>query len=198
MYYKPVPKRVNHDERRREIAGALWRIVAEGGVHAVSFRTVAAEAGVSVSLVQHYFGSRRDLLTWSVNHQTDTLGRAILARVERLGPDRTPRRSLGVIVRSFLPLDDERRQSMLVYHAFAAAAATDHSLLTPRIQARGSDFVAAVADLLTDADLAGADPVVVARGLVSMILGLSLAMVMGQMTDAEALAVVDHHLDRLF
>jgi TetR/AcrR family transcriptional repressor of bet genes len=194
-----MPKHVNHDERRRLIAQALWRVVVEGGVDAVSFRTVAAEAGVSVALVQHYFGNRRDLLVWSVDHQSDTLGVAIAARTERLGADRTPRRTLDVILQSFLPLDDERRRSMVVYHAFAAAAVTDRSLLTDRIQERGLGFIAVVADLLAGARLPpGTDPAVEARGLVTMILGLSLAMLMEQVTGGEAVAVVDHHLDRLF
>jgi AcrR family transcriptional regulator len=199
MYYKPMPKQVNHDERRRLIARALWRVVVEGGVAAVSFRTVAAEAGVSVALVQHYFGNRGDLLVWSVDHQSDALGAAIAARTEALGADRSPRRTLDVILRSFLPLDEERRQSMIVYHAFAAAAVTDRSLLTDRIQERGSGFIAVVAGLLGGARLpSGTDPAVEARGLVTMILGLSLGMLMGQVTDDDALAVVDHHLDRLF
>jgi AcrR family transcriptional regulator len=193
-----VPRQVNHDERRSHIARALWRIVARGGVHAVSFRTVAAEAGVSVSLVQHYFGSRQDLLLWSVDHQTDTLGAAIMARSAQLGPDPTPRQALTFVGRSLLPLDEERRQAMLVYHAFAAAAATDRALWTERIQARGGELVDAVAGLLTGADLPpGTGPEVEARGLVAMILGLSLSMLLGQFTNEQALAVLENHLDRV-
>jgi AcrR family transcriptional regulator len=48
-----VPKRVDHGLRRREIADAVGRITARGGLGAATFREVAAEAGVSVRLIQY-------------------------------------------------------------------------------------------------------------------------------------------------
>lgn len=46
-----MPKQVDHDERRREIATAVLRLVTTGGVEAASLRTVAGEAGVSMGAV---------------------------------------------------------------------------------------------------------------------------------------------------
>jgi AcrR family transcriptional regulator len=43
-----VPKRVDHEERRRQIADALLRAAAARGLHATGMREVAAEAGVSL------------------------------------------------------------------------------------------------------------------------------------------------------
>ena len=48
-----MPRKVDHDERRRHIVGALLRIAGTQGLDAVSMREVAQEAGVSLGAVQH-------------------------------------------------------------------------------------------------------------------------------------------------
>jgi len=52
-----VLKRVDHEERWRQIADAPLRTAAARGLHATGMSEVAAEAGVSVRLVQCYFGT---------------------------------------------------------------------------------------------------------------------------------------------
>jgi AcrR family transcriptional regulator len=49
-----VPRRVDHEQRRRQITDALLRIAGTRGLQAVTMREVAAEAGVSLRLVQYY------------------------------------------------------------------------------------------------------------------------------------------------
>ncbi|WP_329083874.1 hypothetical protein [Streptosporangium sp. NBC_01469] len=44
-----MPKKVDHEVRRRHIAEALHRIIDRDGLDAVSLREVATEAGVSIS-----------------------------------------------------------------------------------------------------------------------------------------------------
>ncbi|MGV7636496.1 TetR family transcriptional regulator, partial [Mycobacterium kansasii] len=53
-----MPRSVDHEERRAQLADALARVAARDGLHAVSMRSVAAEAGVSLRLVQYYFTSK--------------------------------------------------------------------------------------------------------------------------------------------
>ena len=57
-----MPKRVDHEERRRQITDALLRTAATRGLHAAGMREVAAEAGVSLRLVQYYFGTKEELM----------------------------------------------------------------------------------------------------------------------------------------
>jgi TetR/AcrR family transcriptional regulator, transcriptional repressor of bet genes len=52
-----VPRSADHDARRSDLAAAAWRLVADGRVEAVSLRSVAAEAGVSMGRVQYYFAT---------------------------------------------------------------------------------------------------------------------------------------------
>ena len=57
-----MPKIVDHETRREEIAEALWRVVRRDGVRAASVRTIAAEAGWSPGAVRYCSVSR---WTWS-------------------------------------------------------------------------------------------------------------------------------------
>ncbi|PRX50212.1 TetR family transcriptional regulator [Prauserella shujinwangii] len=115
-----MPKIVNRDERRREIAEALLRVIANAGIEAVSVRSVAAEAGISAGAVQKYFATKEDLLRFAFT----LTGEYLLQRWERVegsGP------FLDVLRRHLLealPLDEQRRAELIVVFAFTARAAT--------------------------------------------------------------------------
>ena len=196
-----MPKVVDHDERRRHIATAVSDIAATRGLTDVSFREVAARAGVSVSLVQHYFGDKANLLRTTLEIQSEAMNAYIAERLADLGADPDPIDVLRTVARAFLPLDDASRRSMLVYHGFAAAALTDPAL-------RGSDmftngrglidfFATQLAHIRTDDGRNRLDPDADATGLLSLLLGLSIAVLLEQSTPADAIAVLDVHLDRL-
>ena len=53
--------RADGDERRRQILAAARRLFSERGYSAVSTTEIAAEAGVARGLINHYFGTKREL-----------------------------------------------------------------------------------------------------------------------------------------
>ncbi len=59
----PVPgrSRLEPDERRRQILAAARRLFSERHYGAVSADEIASEAGVARGLINHYFGTKRDL-----------------------------------------------------------------------------------------------------------------------------------------
>lgn len=57
-----MPKRVDHEQRRREISAAARAVILREGLAATTFGRVALEAGCSVRLVQYYFGTKSDVL----------------------------------------------------------------------------------------------------------------------------------------
>ncbi|MGH3910171.1 MAG: TetR/AcrR family transcriptional regulator, partial [Pseudonocardiaceae bacterium] len=61
-----MPKRVDHRARRTQIADALMRVAATKGLQAVSLRHVAHEAGVSAGMVQHYFRTKDEMMTFAL------------------------------------------------------------------------------------------------------------------------------------
>ncbi len=110
-----MPKRVDHGTRRREITDAVVRITLKGGLTAATFREVAAEAGVSVRLVQYYFGSKDELLLATQRHVAE---RSILRlRAWVADTNGSPRAWLRAFMGSFVPIDDESRVAMLMYVA---------------------------------------------------------------------------------
>src|SRR4051794_4248198 len=109
LYHKVMPRRVDHAVRRREITDAVCRITVKGGISAATFREVAAEAGVSVRLVQYYFGSKDELLLATQRAVAERASARTFAAVA--GIDR-PRERLRAILRSFIPIDDESRENM--------------------------------------------------------------------------------------
>ena len=60
-----MPKIVDHEQRRAAIAEALWRVVATGGIEAVTIRSVAAATPWSRGVVEHYFTNKEELLAYA-------------------------------------------------------------------------------------------------------------------------------------
>lgn len=57
----PGPSRLDPDERRLQILAAARSLFSERGFNAVSTTEIAAEAGVARGLINHYFGTKREL-----------------------------------------------------------------------------------------------------------------------------------------
>ena len=57
-----MPRSVDHDERRRDIARAAIRLLAKNGPQGLTLRALAEELGGSITLVTHFFPNRRALL----------------------------------------------------------------------------------------------------------------------------------------
>ncbi len=67
---------VARGEGREALYRALVRVVARDGFDGVTFRSVAAEAGVTHGLASYHFGTRdamiHEALSWAVNHTIET------------------------------------------------------------------------------------------------------------------------------
>lgn len=113
------------DERRRHIAEAVWRIVRRDGINAVSTRTVAAEAGMVLGSLRHYFPRQSDAVAFAMRLVMERATGRIQAIVAEAGPDGASGASL---LEQFLPLDAERREEMEVWLVFAGAALADDEL----------------------------------------------------------------------
>lgn len=194
---KAMPKKVDHDQRRRLITEAVCRITLRGGLSAATFREVAAEAGVSVRLVQYYFGSKDALLLATQRHVAERSIDRIRQWIE--ATDGTPQAWLRAFLGSFVPTDDESRVAMLMYVALHTEAlvdpsvARDDALEVPRL------LYATIADQLNRADL----PDHVDRSKEAGLLGALLPSICqgvldGMHTGDEAFALLDYALDRTF
>ena len=117
-----MPRQVDHGARRRQIIEALWRITTRGGLDRATFREVAAAAGVSVNLIQYYFGTKDDLLVAALEHLGHRAVGRIAARTTGLGDGSTERARLRAIFDELFPDDEVSRTPMLLFIVFEAAA----------------------------------------------------------------------------
>jgi AcrR family transcriptional regulator len=187
-----MPKIVDHDARRAELADAAWAVVRREGVEQASVRTVAAEARCSPGSLRHYFPSQAALLTAVLQVVIDR----IEARLTELDRDPDPRRAARQVLHELLPLDAPRRAENEVWLAFTARALVDPSLRRMHVsvdEALRSACVG-VAD-----SLGVADPEVEGERLHAVVDGLCVhAALNGERLPADRIrAVADRHLDSL-
>jgi AcrR family transcriptional regulator len=197
-----MPKRVDHDQRRRQIADALLRIVASRGLRAAGMREVAAEAGVSVRLIQYYFGSKEELLLFAIRHLAGLLAERVKARVKAAGAPADPRTVIAAILTEGLPSDDESRVFNVVYMSYFAMSLTDPALDARPLVESSDAVIGVVAAQLRAAQQAGQmppdlDAQVEAVSLMALSAGLGTSVLGGQTAVDEALAIIGYHLDRL-
>ena len=116
-----MPKLVDHEQRREELAAAVWRLASRDGLDAVTIRGVSAEAGWSTGALHHYFSDKEELLLFAFKTVADRVGRRVAtARKESGGPLELARALLAI----GLPLDEERRDETRVWFAFLGLALT--------------------------------------------------------------------------
>jgi AcrR family transcriptional regulator len=198
-----MPKRVDHAERRTEIAEALVRVAGRRGLHAVGMRDVAAEAGVSLRLVQYYFETKEKLLLYGLEHLAERFGERVSARVRAAGDDPGPRATVEALLMAALPTDDESRTFHHLYTSYAVLAVHDRALAAQPFIKNPDAAEDALTGLLRqaqDADLLepGVEPRLEATALLAMSAGLGTGVLVGQRDPKSAAAVLDHHLNRVF
>jgi AcrR family transcriptional regulator len=201
-----VPKRVDHEERRRQIADALVRVAAARGLHAIGMREVAAEAGVSLRLVQYYFGTKEALMLAAMQHLAARFSERGIARIKRAKATESPARPrdvIAAILAEALPVDDEQRTFNVVYTAYLALSLTDPALAIAPLVSNSDAVANVVAAQLRAAQAAGdtpadLDPDQEALSLLAMSAGLGTSVLAGQSSAGQAQAVIDYHLRRLF
>ena len=68
-----MPKVVDRERRRGDLARAAARVVARIGLEGVTIQAVAAEAGCSAGSIAHYFRTKDDLLVHALRAVTEPL-----------------------------------------------------------------------------------------------------------------------------
>jgi TetR/AcrR family transcriptional repressor of bet genes len=186
-----MPRQVDHQLRRTEIAYAVWAVIAEEGLDAVSLRRVAAAAGISLGRVQHYFGSKEELLHYSCRTVIDIAATSFAERTAALDALDTVR----ALVAQPVPRDEPTRIGTAVWQAFLTRAASD-----PGLRAIiGEAVVGAQQELgrlLALAQASGAvprslDPQRLGQALFALGHGLAQQVLIAGLTAEEALAAID-------
>jgi AcrR family transcriptional regulator len=194
-----MPKKVDHDERRRHIAEAVLRIAGRDGLDAATLRDVATEAGMSLGAVQYYMRSKDEMLRYVVAYLSERVTARIMAGVDFESLD--VRSFLMTMAAEMLPLDDRRRAERRTGQAFGARAGAVPEL-AESLREGQSWLHDRVADLIIQARRTGRapgdlDPAHESVVFLALIEGLTAEIMLGLRDPDAALATVGYHVRRI-
>jgi AcrR family transcriptional regulator len=200
-----VPKQVDHEQRRRLLTEAVFAVIGTRGFEAVSLRDVAEQAGFSMGTVQHYFPTKRQMLLFALAHMRErvlTRLQATLAALHAPGHQPSRRDQIRAATAVMLPVDEPGREEACVNIAFFSAATVTPEYAQQLRDGYGRILTVSVANFREAARLGelrdGIDPDVEAPALYFLTQGLVGPILIGLYQPAEALALIDAQLDRLF
>jgi AcrR family transcriptional regulator len=121
-----MPKLVDHDAKKIEIAKATWKVIVREGLDNATVRNIARETGMSVGSLRHYFPSQSDLLQFSMELVSERVATRI--REKNMMTAESPVMAIQDAISELLPLDEERRVEAEVWFVFSAKALVDARL----------------------------------------------------------------------
>lgn len=138
---------MNRDARKAQLAEAVWQVILDQGISAVSVRTVAERAGVVVGSLRHIFPTRSELVQFSAELMMERVTQRLLAAA----PHDDPRDYVLAIIKNVLPLDPDRRAEYEVNLALLAERAAVPGLQQVSLDAHQqlADLCARLVEMLT-------------------------------------------------
>jgi AcrR family transcriptional regulator len=170
-----VPKIVDHDERRLELVGATWRIIARLGIESATMREIATEAGFANGALKPYFPTKDTLLTFAFSHVFNRTNE----RIAEVTAGKSGIAALRAFCLEVLPLDEERVSEARIVIPFWQKAINDPEKAAIHQQSMGQ-WQAAIVRHLDEARKSGdvsaaTDDRVIAGHLLNMLLGAQIA-----------------------
>lgn len=98
-----MPKIVNHEERRQEIASATARLISEQGLDNVTIQDIAAQCGYTQGMVLHYYKNKSELICSAL----DWCDRNYQMRCETATVGLSGLRAAEARLKAALPLDEK-------------------------------------------------------------------------------------------
>ncbi|MGN5731633.1 TetR/AcrR family transcriptional regulator [Arthrobacter psychrochitiniphilus] len=183
-----MPKIVDADDRRELVADAVFRVMQERGMTQASLRNVAAEAGLALGSVRHYFENQAELMEFAFRVNSERIHLRALDKLVELEETELPTEPADLlekcagVLEELLPLDAASSADAVVHMEFLLDARTN-SLLFDAAQddyrATGAVVGRVVLQLLENPlAVPGLVPVDEAERLMGLLDGLSLRMVL--------------------
>jgi len=170
-----VPKIVDHDERRLELVGATWRIIARLGIESATMREIATEAGFANGALKPYFPTKDTLLTFAFSHVFNRTN----DRIAEVTAGKSGIAALRAFCLEVLPLDEERVSEARIVIPFWQKAINDPekaAIHQESMEQWQAAIVRHLAEARKNGDVsAAADDRVIAGHLLNMLLGAQIA-----------------------
>ena len=197
-----MPRTVDHDERRSMILEAFVTVAVREGLHAVSMRSVAAEAGISLRLVQYYFKTKTGLMQAGLTMLDRLSNERWANRAANFQKPSTATEILKALFVEALPTDSRRRDFHLLWMSYAVLGMTDAEIANCVFIEGPNQLLQRIASLLKQGQATGefgaelgADSE--AAILLGLLHGLGTAVMIGLQSGETALELLHLHLNRL-
>lgn len=112
-----MPKIVDHDERKKTIAEAMWRVILDKGMEGATARNIAEEAKLSLGALRYYFKTQDDLLVYAMGLVQERAAKRIEAVLQQ---SLSPRELVIAVILEIVPVNTRTRIEMEVWFAFIA------------------------------------------------------------------------------
>lgn len=182
--------------RRIEIMEAVERLLARGGINAVTMRAVAAEADVSLRLVQYYGSTKDDLLGAVLDRLADKSVERWQARARRQGYG-SPLEVIKAFYDEALPTDLASQDFHRLGVSMEALAITDPDMGGRAYQRHLSGLGDHLSGVLKFSGLSATVARRLALEVMALAHGVGTLAMTGQLSEAEAQALIKDYLERL-
>jgi TetR/AcrR family transcriptional regulator, transcriptional repressor of bet genes len=107
-----LPKKVDHSQRRDEIALVACKVVATRGFEQATIVRIARAAGYTTGMVAHYFDSKQDIILAALRLILHRMDQRLALQSGQSTPD------LQGVLSEALPIDAQRRTECAFWTAF--------------------------------------------------------------------------------
>lgn len=111
-----MSRNIDRAARKAQLAEAVWQVILDRGISAVSVRSVADQAGLVVGSLRHVFPTRAELLAFSAELMVQRATERVLSTP--LVDD--PRQYALEVIKRLLPLEPDSRAELEVNIALIA------------------------------------------------------------------------------
>lgn len=119
-----MPKKVDHEQRRAEIAETTWRLIAERGIDATTMRAITDSLGMANGALKHYFPDKNALVKTAFVRVFDNTNARIQQRLSGL----SGLAALRVFCQEVIPAEDVTELEARVVLPFWQRALADAQL----------------------------------------------------------------------
>jgi AcrR family transcriptional regulator len=195
-----MPKVVDREKRRAEVAEAAWRVIERVGIRAATLRDIAEEMGITKGSLAHYFQSKQQLVAFAFEHGVRRVFEHMesMTRVASPGVDRL-RIALELMTPAHFDLDAASAAALTFW-----AYATDDKLLADVHLRNYATWRTRVSEFLEEAKARGqlraaTDVTLETTALMALVDGTLVGSVLepDQFTKPRILQILDHALSRL-
>lgn len=110
-----MPKIVDHEKRKRQIAVATWKVILEQGMEGATVRNIAKEAGLSLGALRYYFSTQDELFVYAMKLVKENA----TERINKIAASELPAfEKVMAILLEIVPIDAQTMAEMEVWFVY--------------------------------------------------------------------------------